>query len=733
MTATERPKKRRVITRRRVLIGGGLALGGIVAFVSSCSVIPPIPSSANSTEEDAIAWVHLRPDGRFEFLNPRQEMGQQVATGLRQIVAEELGIPPEAIGVVQPSTNQIPVVKRTAGSDSIRLWALPLAKAAAALHQSLAQRAALKLGVAGKDLRVTHKGFAAGSGKSVTFKALAAGGPARISPGLVKAARPKSLRPGTAKRWVGKSPPPDEHRNIVTGKTIYARDVRLKSMAYGHVFHPPVPDAELKKVSAGKAASMPGYVALVVEKADGLIGTGAFVGVVAETPFALEAIVETIKVSWSHPAPIQQKEIDRMIDVDRAIKGPGLEHTMVSGEVRTDGKWDVDVRFDFPFAAHGPMEPRSATALVKDGKATIWTGTQDAFYVRKFVARVLGLSEAKVEVRCQRSGGGFGGRALIYVEPEAARLARKLGRPVTVQWSRAEEFRNSFSRPPTSQRVRARLGKNGRIADWSHAIVSGPILYPSAIPSWVHPVVDLLSDKGVSRSAASPYKAERAYTGFSDIRLPIHTGPWRSLGAASNVFAIEMAVSALARRAGQDQLAFRLANMAAEQTRLARTLKHVAGMANWGKEKPSAGSGRARGIACGIYKGAYISFVADVRVDKAGKARVEHVYCAADCGLVINPDLVRAQVEGCIVWAIGMTLTESFSIEDGTPAPENFDTYEIPRITQIPKMSIELVGADENPPTGMGETGMVAIGAAIASAIVEVTGKPLRRLPIREV
>lgn len=724
-------KKRRGVTRRRVLIGGGLAIGGIIALVSSCSLIPPIPSSAESTDEDAVSWVRLRPDGRFEFLNPRQEMGQQVATGLRQIVAEELGMPPGSIRIVQPNTNQIPPTRRTAGSDSIRLWAMPLAKASAALHLALVRRAALRLGVAAGDLRATAEGFSAGAGKSVTYKQLGGAGPALISASEVRAARPKSLRPGTPKRWVGKSTKPDEHRNIVTGTTTYARDVRIKNLAYGHVFRPPVPDADLKKVSAGKAASLPGYVGLVVEKADAILGNGAFVGVVAETPFQLEAIIEAVKVTWSHASPIQQKDIDRMIDVDRALKGLGLEHTLVAGDVRMKGKWDVDARIDFPFAAHGPMEPRSATALVKDGRVTIWTGTQDAFFVRLVVARVLGLAEAKVEVRCQRSGGAFGGRTLIYAEPEAARLAAKTGRPVKVQWSRTEEFRNSFSRPPTSQRVRARLTGDGRIADWSHAIVSGPILYPSVIPSWTYPVIDLLTDKGVSRSAASPYKAARANTSFSDIRLPIHTGPWRSLGAAANVFAIEMAVSELARIARRDPLAFRLANMAADQTRLASTLKHVARMAKWGKVVPSAGSRRARGIACGIYKGAYISFVADVRVGAAGAIKVEHVYCAADCGLVINPDLVRAQIEGCIVWGLGMTLSEGFDIEDGAPAPENFDTYEMPRITQIPAMSIELIGAGENSPTGMGETGMVAIGAAIASAVVEVTGKPVRRLPIR--
>ena len=194
-----------------------------------------------------------------------------------------------------------------------------------------------------------------------------------------------------------------------------------------------------------------------------------------------------------------------------------------------------------------------------------------------------------------------------------------------------------------------------------------------------------------------------------------------------------MAVSELARVARRDPLAFRLANMAADQTRLAGTLMHVATMAKWGKVRPPAGSRRARGIACGIYKGAYISFVADVHVSTEGMVKVEHVYCAADCGLVINPDLVRAQIEGCIVWCLGMTLSEGFDIEDGAPAPENFDTYEMARMTQIPAMSIEFVGASENPPAGMGETGMVAIGAAIASAIVEVTGKPVRRLPVQAV
>ncbi len=725
-----KPKKRRGFTRRRVLIGGGLAVGGIVAFASLRSLIPPLPSFAKPKDGSGAAWVRLRPDGRFEFLNPRQEMGQQTASGLRQIVAEELGVPPRAIEIVQPSTNQIPVTMMTVGSDSIRLWSMPLAKASAALHQALRRRAAARLGVAADDLRATTKGFVAGAGNTLSYSELAGDGSAVLTASEIEAARPRFLRPGIANRWVGKSAPPDEHLNIVTGKTKYARDVRLKNMAYGHVFRPPVPDAKLKKVTAGKAASLPGYVGLVVEKADAVLGSAAFVGVVAETSFALEAIVEAIEVAWAYPAPAQQRDIDRILDVDRAIED-GLEHTLAPGEVRLEGKWDVDARYDFPFAAHGAMEPRSATALVKDGRATIWTGTQDAFFVRSAVAFVLGIAESRIEVRCQRSGGAFGGRVAYYAEIEAARLAGKTGRAVKVQWSRTEEFRNGFSRPPTSQRVRARLTKDGRIADWSHAIVAGPILYPSIIPSWANPIINLLADKGVSRSAASPYEAERQNTSFSDFRLPVHTGPWRSLNAAANVFAIEMAVNELARRSKSDPLAFRLANMAAGRSRLVGTLKRVAAMAKWGKARPSAGPRRGRGIACGIYRDAYLAYVADVRVDPVGGVRVEHVYCAADCGLAINPDLVRAQIEGCIVWGIGMTLTEGFEIEDGAPAPENFDTYEMPRVTQIPVMSIELVGAGENPPVGMGESGMVAIGAAIASAVVEATGKPVRRLPIQ--
>jgi isoquinoline 1-oxidoreductase beta subunit len=358
-----------------------------------------------------------------------------------------------------------------------------------------------------------------------------------------------------------------------------------------------------------------------------------------------------------------------------------------------------------------------------DGRLEIWVGSQDVFYQRDVVCRRLGMTEDKVLVHGCRVGGAFGGKTISTVELEAAVLAHEIKIPVKVQWTRAQELLQAFHRPPSSHRVRARL-KDGQLAHWTHDFASSHILFTAAVvPAWMQKFTDFIGDDGVARGAAFPYKAQAKRTGFDLVRLPVYTGPWRGLGAGPNAFVIESAIDECARVAGLDPINFRLQHI--EEPRLKRVLEEALASA------PSAsqlakGWIAGRGVACGIYKKtSFAAVVADVQVNPvSGEVRVLHMHCAHDCGRVVNPDQVRAQCEGNLVWGLGMVLVENWSND-----ARNFGEAPIPRMPQLPGISVHLVDHGE-PPSGAGETAIVAAGAAIANAVRAATGWRLRQLPL---
>lgn len=450
----------------------------------------------------------------------------------------------------------------------------------------------------------------------------------------------------------------------------------------------------------------------------------------ASRPGALDAIAEILQVEWdvagTHPRP----GIARAIDIDTHTADGALPHTVLEG-APAEGSWDVDLRIDIPLAAHASIEPRAAVAEWSAGKLTVWAGTQDAFYIRDVLADAFGLRAGAVTVQSCRIGGGFGGRTLCTVEAEAAALARASGTPVKVIWTRAQEFALGFHRPPSSHRIKARL-ENGRISDWDHAQVSSHILFtPAAMPHWMQAAADFVTgDPGVARCMAAPYVLGRARAAFDAIRLPVHTGPWRGLGAGPNGLAIESAIDEAAIAAGADPLAFRLAHI--EDPRLAAVLARVAEIATWGQPPmPSKGRRTGRGIACGIYKEtSYAAAVAGVSVDAGGQVQVTRLWCVHDCGLVVNPDQVRAQCEGNLVWSLGLVLSDILPIERGRVSAETFADAPIPRLSEVPPIMVDLIESDR-PPSGAGETAIVAGPGAIANAIRAATGHRPTRFPVQ--
>ena len=727
------------MNRREFLRGLGWTSAGVtVLFTTGCSLIPPIPSRPGVTADDAVNWIQLGVDGRVRVICPRQEIGQNILTACRQVAAEELGLDLDLIEATPHGTDRIPGVRATVGSESVKDYVLPLARAAAQLREAIIDRAAARTAIERGAIALHPDGVILAGPHRTSTRDVAAGEP------LILAGAPRdtiALRTvATAgRRFVGHPVPLAQGRAIVTGEPLYASDIRLAGMLYGAMLRAPVHgslQSGLQAVDEAAARNVPGFVRLV--RARGLAGD--VVGVVADRPWTLPPIIAALNPRWTPADGFDQGAIDAAVDVDRALMRGGLRHKLAGDRIEPDRPWTVDLRIDIPLAAHAPMEPRAAVAWYRpenDPSIELWVGHQDVFYVRDVVARVLGLSRDRVVVHGQRVGGAFGGKTICTVELEAALLSQAVGKPVKIQWSREEEFRQSFYRPPSAHRLRLRVGAQGNIEDWHHAFLSSHILFTSAVlPKWLQSLTDFVGDDGVARGAQPPYRAERTRVEFDAVRLPVYTGPWRGLGAGPNGLAVECAVDEAARAARLDPLEFRLRNLKLEHRRLRACLEHVARRADWSAgisgRTPDPAIRRGRGIAGGIYKAmSHAAVVAEVTVDRAtGAVRVDRLVCAHDCGLVINPDQVRAQVEGNLVWGIGMVLSERLTVRDSVVAEASYADYVIPGMPDVPPLDVDLIENAGDPPTGAGETAIVAAGAAIANAIRDAVGVRLTRFPL---
>jgi CO/xanthine dehydrogenase Mo-binding subunit len=719
------------MTRRRFLQATGWTAAGVtVIYFAGRSVLSRLPSFDIPGEDAGAAWLQIRGDGRCRMFCPRAEMGQNASIGLAQIAAEELNVAVEEIDVRFPTASEIPQVILTAGSMSLALFSEPTARAAAALRELMRERAAEHAGVDAASVEDAAGGFLLPDGRSLTYADLAAGEPVVLEAGKVPEARLYSFNVGRPHRQIGRRAAPLELEQIVTGAPVFASDVRLPDLLFGRSVRPVARNARLAGVDDTRARKISGVVRVIVDREQD------FVGVVCEAPGRVDAAIDALDVRWELPAPFDQATIDELIDVDAALARGDLEHTPLDDRLDPALAWDLDLRFEVQAQSHAMQEPRAAVARITrtNGResAEIWTGSQDLWVIQRHAARELGIPKDRVIVRPHRMGGGFGGREHYDVERDAVRLARAVGRPVRVQWSREDEFRAARNRPPSTHRVRLRVDAQGRLTDWWHAFVSGHIVFArERLPGWLLPAVRLIGDLGVARGCLPPYAALRKRVEYEDVDLPIDLGTWRSLGAAPNTFAIEAAIDELARLRNLDPVELRLRNLPPEHDRLAVCLRKTRQLAE--KTALPAAAAVGRGYACGIYEeNSFVAASADVRIDAAsGAIRVLRMCCVQDVGLAINPDQLEAQIEGNLIWGLGMALMERVEIGQSEITSLNFDRYAIPRIHDVPEFEIEIVSPRHVPPAGAGETALIVGPPAIANAVRQASGRRHTALPIR--
>lgn len=487
-------------------------------------------------------------------------------------------------------------------------------------------------------------------------------------------------------RILGQSHPQTHARDIVTGRHQFPSDIRRPGMLYGAVLRPPAYGATLEWVDKAAAAKVPGVVA---------VHDGAFAGCAAPSLHAARQGVEALATGarWQrgeHPASAEMAAyLKKTAKPPRTQNRGAVEEAMAAAARRHSATYFV------PYIQHAPMEPRAAVAEWSEGKLTVWTGTQNPHGVRGQLAQAFNLPTARVRVIVPDAGGGFGGKHTGEVAIEAARLARESGKPVSLRWPRGDEFTWAYFRPAGLFEAAAGLDAEGRITAW-----------------------DFSTYNAGTAGIESPYRGAVSRTRFHETAMPVRQGSYRGIAATTNNFARECFVDELAELAGRDPLEFRLAHL--ENDRLRAVLTVAAEKFGWASRR------KGTGIACGVEKGSYVAACAEL---EGGAIRRLHM--AYECGAILNPANLRAQVVGSIIQGLGGALTEEARFTKGILETDRFSRYRVPRFRDVPPIEVHLVDRRDLNPVGAGETPIIAVAPAIANAAFHLTGDRLRSLPLR--
>lgn len=716
-------RRRWKLSRRGFVIGlgslGVLALGGNYLLGRGRMAAAQAFNSAEgfgTPPSDPNLWLEVTPQNQVRFFTAKVEMGQGVHTSLAQIVAEELDADWKTLEVVVADSNHgfDSNLQLTGGSISVSNLYTPLREAAATLRQMLVTEAAQQLGVAANDLVVMEGRIYPRSNPQqiLTF-------------GQVVSARkgewevPKEAPPLKETRSftvIGQPMPRIDLRAKLEGKALYGYDARLEGMLYGAVARPPRYGATLKSVDASAAQSLPGVVQVVTAE--------GFAGVVATSRSKAHQAVEALKLEWEGGINWNQDELERQVTTPAS---GGVVYHQVGRLGRSLQQPTLKSEYRTPLAAHAHLEPQAALVNVKSDGVEVWVSSQAPQVVAQAVATTLGRKPEEVLVHPAYLGGGFGRKMGSDVAAEAARLSAAVQKPVHVGWTRLEELRHGYFRPPSHNVLAAQLGPDGRITALQHQIAGGDVfLYTQTFPPVVGTILGY--DPG-ALSGALPLYSFTAFEGRAHrVALPVPTGWWRSLGTFPNTFALESFMDELAHTAQVDPLEFRLRHLGSDSmgVRARGVLEKVATMASWASGAPQ---GRARGIALGKYGGTVVAMIAEVSA-ASSPLKVEKVWAAVDCGLVVNPNGARAQTEGGIIMGISSALLEEITLQDGMAAATNFDGYPLLTLAQAPQIEVAFMEGGQEP-FGMGEPAIAPVAPAVANALFALTGQRVRRLPLR--
>lgn len=688
----EAPRYVFTLTRRAFLQAAGVGL--MIAAV----LRPGAFGTAFAQSERAVNRLHIGTDGMVTVFTGKVEVGQGARSQIAQAAAEELRLPMAQIRVVMSDTDLVPDDGGTYGSLTTPRTVPQVRQAAAAAREILIDAASKHWGA---EASLDNGVFTASGGRTMTLAELV-NAVAEVDEAAGAAREGGDLTPYDAWQTLGTAPESPNARAIVIGAHRYVSDIQREGMVYGAVLRPPVYGAELESLDAAEAEAMDGVT---------VVRDGAFVGCTAPTRYHARKAVEALArhAKWSNPP--QPAASDGLAAYLQANTREGSGRS----RGREDARGDVDGAFSaaaqtledtysIPFIQHAPMETRSAVAEWSEGRLTVWAGTQRPFDVRGELAEAFGMAEDKVRLIMPDTGGGFGGKHRGDAAIEAARLALAVEKPVSLQWTREEEFMWAYFRPAGVMTMRAALDPDGAVTAWEHVNYNA----------------------GTS-SLGCPYAFPAVRTRFQPCASPLREGSYRGLAATANTFAREAFVDRLAKAAGKEPLAFRLAHL--EDERLRNVLTAAANRFGW-STAPEAGV--HYGIACGAEKGSVVATCAEVAVDAAAKTFTIRRLCTAfECGAVLNPQNTQAQVDGSVVMGLGSVLGEAIRFANGALLNGRFKDYAVPRFKDVPPMETVLVNRPDLPSVGSGETPIVAVAPAVANALFAATGAAPTELPLR--
>jgi isoquinoline 1-oxidoreductase subunit beta len=706
--------RRELFLRTTAAFGAGLALAACQRGPATVPDYQPSPEPSVTFAPNA--WVHVRTDGTVAVLINKSELGQGVYTGLPMLVAEELDLPLDRVRVqFAPAEDQYadPVFKdmTTGGSTSIQDMYPVMRGAGAAARAMLVAAAAKRWNVdpascTTKDGQVLH----AASNRSASYGDLALDAAAQKPPQNVK------LKDASKFTLIGTSPKRLDLDAKVRAKATYGIDVVVPGMVFANVLKAPTFGGTVASVDDSAARKVKGVLDVVK------ISSG--VAVVASNTWAAMSGRDALKVSWNAPGPAAHIATAKMFaDAEKLAHTSGVvagQH----GDVDAASGTTVEAVYYGPFLAHAAMEPMNATADVRQDTVEVWAPTQVQTRCRDAAAKITGFPASKVTVHTTFAGGGFGRRLDPDYVVDAVEISKAVKKPVKVTWRREDDIKNDFYRPMSVNVVRAKLDGSGRIVAWEHRVAS-----PSIVRRWAPPMFK----NGVDFSAVDSvtpafYAFPNARTTYADFEPGVPVGFMRAPGANWNTFVTESFVDELAHQAGKDPLAFRLALLDPKQGARARAvLQMAADRAGYGR--PST-PGASQGIALCDWGGSFGALVAEVSV-RGKEITVHRAVMAADCGTVVHPDIVAAQLEGAINYGIAMAMSAKITFTDGKVDQNNFYDYTVLRMKDAPRIETHIVKSTEKP-SGIGELGTPPIAPAIANAIFKATGKRMRRLPFSD-
>jgi CO/xanthine dehydrogenase Mo-binding subunit len=708
----------RGFSRRTFLVTGAAAGGGLLLGVYLPRSIRAMAQVADEMLAPN-AFVRIKPDDSITLVMPQVEMGQGTYTSMSMLIAEELEVALEQIGVeAAPPNDKLyanPLLgfQVTGGSTSVPGFWEPLRRAGATARVMLIEAAASQWGVDAASCRAEKGDVVSSTGERLKYGALVEAASKLPVPDNVGLKAPEEFT------LIGTPAKRIDTPEKVNGKAKFGIDAMVPGMKFATVAACPVFGGKVKSVDDSKTLAIAGVRQVVrIDNA---------VAVVGDNMWAAMQGLQALYIEWDEGPNANVTTESIVAQMARASKNNGVV-------ARTDGDFakalpaaakKIEAVYEMPFLAHAAMEPMNCTVHVTKDSCDIWVGIQVVSRAQATAAEVTGLPPEKIRVHNHLIGGGFGRRLDVDGITQAVAIAKQVEGPVKIVWSREEDIQHDVYRPYYYDRFTAGLDAQNKLIAYHHRVTASSILARWAPPAFV----DGLDADAVEGAAKQmPYGIPNILVDYVRDEPPgLTTGWWRGVGPTHNIFVVESFVDELAAETKTDPVEFRR-SMLTSQPRVLGVLNLAAEKAGWGS--PLA-EGVGRGVSVQFAMGSYLSQVAEVEVSKEGEVKVRRVVCAVDCGQMVNPDTIIAQIEGGIIFGLGAALWSEITLQGGRVEQHNFNDYRVLRINETPVIEVHLVKNSEAP-GGIGEPGTIGIAPAVANAIFAATGKRIRKLPIKE-